>query len=129
MAALEAEEDAGLAGSTSTLSLPFARRDADRLRLVLAAQSRLREVHSSPRVKHMLAGRAYLEEALRWMEIHGGVQGRELSAHWRTLGAAEERMAADGEQEPAPEPEAAPRRRRRRRRRRGPPSGSSPVEP
>jgi len=131
MAALGAEEDDGLAASTSALSLPFARRDADRLRLVLAAQSRLREVHSSPRVKHMLAGRGYLEEALRWMEIHGGVQGRELAAHWRTLGAAEERMAADGEQEPAPEPatEAAPRRRRRRRRRRQPPSGSSPAEP
>ncbi len=39
----------------------------------------------SPRVKQLLAGRGYLEEALRWMEIHGGVQGRELAAHWRTL--------------------------------------------
>ena len=39
----------------------------------------------SPRVKQLLAGRGYLEEALRWLEIHGGVQGQELAAHWRGL--------------------------------------------
>ncbi len=128
--ALGAFEDGELPDTAPTLSLPFARKDADRLRLVLAAQSRLREVHSSPRVKHMLAGRGYLEEALRWMEIHGGVQGRELAAHWRTLGAAEERTTAGGEDEPAlePGPEPPPRRRRRRRRRRRPPSGSTPDD-
>ena len=56
----------------------------------------------SPRVKHLLAGRGYLEEALRWMEIHGGVQGQELAAHWRAPrscepapdGAADEAAAA-----------------------------------
>jgi poly(A) polymerase len=125
---LDVEDDGDPAGGPPTLSLPFARRDADRLRLVLAAQSRLREVHSSPRVKHMLAGRGYLEEALRWLEIHGGVQGQELAAHWRSLGA-EERTDAAGDGEPGAvadglQPE---RRRRRRRRRRRPPSGSAPA--
>src|SRR6266536_610597 len=104
--------------------LPFSRRDLDRLRLILAAQSRLREVHTSPRVKHLLAGRGYLEEALRWMEIHGGVQGQELSAHWRRLdleaSAGDETAAAEGLPEAAegngsrtPRP-GRPRRRRRR---------------
>jgi hypothetical protein len=113
--------------------LPFARRDADRLRLILAAQSRLREVHTSPRVKHLLAGRGYLEEALRWLEIHGGVQGQELAADWRAL-QLDETMGPPPE---APEPaeDGAPalvRRRRRRRRRRGPgpekPPASRPPE-
>ena len=87
MAALgetEADEP-GASGRDRRAVLPFARRDLDRLRLILAAQSRLREVHRSPRVKQMLAGRGYLEDALRWMEIHGGVQGQELAAHWRSL--------------------------------------------
>jgi poly(A) polymerase len=117
MAALgEPEEEGEAAGGP--LSLPFARKDADRLRLILAAQSRLREVHTSPRVKHVLAGRGYLEEALRWMEIHGGVQGQELAARWREMGPPDERVE---EEEEAAEPaaaEPAPNRRRRRRRRR-----------
>jgi hypothetical protein len=106
--------------------LPFARRDADRLRLILAAQSRLREVHTSPRVKHLLAGRGYLEEALRWLEIHGGVQGQELAADWRAL-------QLDDTMGPVPEPAEAEAgalpaaRRRRRRRRRRSPAGKPPV--
>jgi poly(A) polymerase len=125
MAALGAEEEDD-APDAGALSLPFARRDADRLRLVLAAQSRLREVHSSPRVKQVLAGRGYLEEALRWLEIHGGVQGQELAAHWRGLGGDE--RAEGGEPLPGSEPEGPPPpRRRRRRRRRRPPSGSAPA--
>jgi poly(A) polymerase len=67
------------------LALPFARRDFDRLRLILLAQTRLREIHRSPRVKHLLAGRTYFEDALRWMEIHGGLEDQELVAHWRSL--------------------------------------------
>ncbi|HVR70586.1 MAG TPA: polynucleotide adenylyltransferase PcnB, partial [Vicinamibacteria bacterium] len=118
------DEDA-VSGATA-LSLPFARRDLDRLRLILAAQSRLREVHRSPRVKQMLAGRGYLEDALRWMEIHGGVQGQELAAYWRGLGgldaadtAAEEAEGAAGDGL-ATAVEAPRRRRRRRRHRRRP---------
>lgn len=131
MAALGADEPDGFEppGVQPSLTLPFARKDADRLRLVLAAQSRLREVHSSPRVKHLLAGRGYLEEALRWLEIHGGVQGRELAAYWRGLGGAEDRGAPVWE-EPALEPavEAAPARRRRRRRRRRRPRPPLPPQ-
>jgi poly(A) polymerase len=114
------------------VALPFARRDLDRLRLLLAAQRRLRELQRSPRVKHFLASREYFDEALRWMEIHGGVEGQELVAHWRSLdtgdvpppgepGEAHEQM--DDELEaPPPRPAGggSGRRRRRRRRRRGP---------
>src|SRR6185369_15185126 len=62
MAALGEEEpdEAPSGGGPAALVLPFARRDLDRLRLILAAQSRLREVHTSPKVKHLLAGRGYL---------------------------------------------------------------------
>ena len=105
--------------------MPFARRDVERLRLILAAQNRLRELHTSPRVKGLLVGKGYLEEALRWMEIHGGVQGQELAAHWRGLELAPDAAAGD----PAAaalagglpdEPRHRPRRRRRRRARRRP---------
>src|SRR5688500_19024707 len=111
------------------LSMPFARRDVERLRLILAAQNRLRELHTSPRVKGLLMGKGYLEEALRWMEIHGGVQGQELAAHWRGL-----ELAPDTEGDPAllalaralpDEPRPRPRRRRRRRARRRPGSPAS----
>jgi poly(A) polymerase len=112
--------------------LPFARRDADRLRLILAAQSRLREVHTSPRVKHLLAGRGYLEEALRWLEIHGGVQGQELAADWRALQLDETMGPAPEPGEPADGASLAearrPRRRRRRRRGPGKPPASRPPE-
>jgi len=126
------EEDTGPEKAT-VLSLPFARRDLDRLRLILAAQSRLREVHGSPRVKHMLAGRGYLEDALRWMEIHGGVQGRELAGHWRGLGAGEvsDAAAEDGAVAGVDggAPADAPRRRRRRRRHRRRPRPAPPSPP
>jgi poly(A) polymerase len=103
------------------LSLPFARRDVDRLRLILLAQRRLHEVHRSPGVKHALAGRAYFEDALRWLEIHGGTGGQELAAHWRSLELGDMLPPdAPAGSEPAAHPPAGPRRRRRRRRR-GPP--------
>jgi poly(A) polymerase len=133
MAALgEEEPEDAPSGGPAALVLPFARRDLDRLRLILAAQSRLREVHTSPKVKHLLAGRGYLEEALRWMEIHGGVQGQELATHWRRLelepspagSAAEASVAGNGD---APRLSRSRRRRRRRPRRRPGSSSSTPV--
>jgi poly(A) polymerase len=136
MAALgEPEVEEPAAAGPAALVLPFARRDLDRLRLILAAQSRLREVHTSPKVKHLLAGRGYLEEALRWMEIHGGVQGQELAAYWRQLdleapvagAAAEAGAPLAGEEEAAPRSSRSRRRRRRRPRRR--PGPSTPVPP
>ena len=123
-------------GPPPPLVLPFARRDLDRLRLILAAQSRLREVHASPRVKQILSGRVYLEEALRWMEIHGGVQGRELAAYWRSPETHEapplapEESAVEGTLElpgTAGRPPGRPRRRRRRRRRPRPTPSSPPA--
>ena len=111
------------------LVMPFARRDLDRLRLILVAQRRLRDVHLSPGLKHTLAGRGYLDDALQWLEIHGGPEGRELAVHWRGLEAAEPPPAlspATGDSSAAPG--AEPRRRpRRRRRRRGPPPPPPPA--
>jgi hypothetical protein len=121
------------------LTLPFARRDLDRLRLILAAQNRLREVHRSPRVKQMLTGRGYLEDALRWMEIHGGIQGQELAAHWRSLDTADVPppaepgvafdLGAPAASVPAGNWDGEKRRRRRRRRRRRPAGSSTPATP
>jgi poly(A) polymerase len=129
MAELGADpDDRGPSGAVP-LSLPFARRDVERLRLILAAQNRLRELHTSPRVKGLLIGKGYLEEALRWMEIHGGVQGQELAAHWRGLelapdAAADPALAALAGTMPDEAPHR-PRRRRRRARRRRPGSPAS----
>ncbi len=125
------EEEAPPDGPPGPLVLPFARRDLDRLRLVLLAQRRLRETHDGPGAKQSLAGRNYFEEALRWLEIHGGEDGRDLAVRWRsveprsaspTTGAAASGppagdSAADGSQ---------PSRRRRRRRRRRPRSTPTP---
>jgi len=134
MAALGEEEpdEAPSGGGPAALVLPFARRDLDRLRLILAAQSRLREVHTSPKVKHLLAGRGYLEDALRWMEIHGGVQGQELATYWRRLELEPAAAAPSGEgaapaDADSPRPPRSRRRRRRRTRRRPGSSSSTPV--
>ncbi len=98
----EALEGLGGESAEATVALPFARRDLDRLRLILAAQPKLREVHRSPRVKHLLAGRTYFGDTLRWMDIHGGFEDQELVAHWRTL------ISAQAEDEPgAGEPDEA----------------------
>jgi tRNA nucleotidyltransferase/poly(A) polymerase len=135
LAALEATETDENASAGLPIALPFARRDLDRLRLILTAQNRLREVHTSPRVKQMLAGRGYLEEALRWMEIHGGVQGQELAAHWRSLDLgdmplpAEEPAGSGAEGGEGASHRPARRRRRRRRPRRHPGSSSSTPIP
>jgi len=120
IAALGGEEEPEAVEETQpALVLPFARRDLERLRLVLAAQRRLREANASPGSRAALAGKAYFAEALRWLEIHGGEEGHELVAQW-TLAAAE--MPPPGDEAPASGPEPRRRRRRRRRRRPGPPT-------
>jgi hypothetical protein len=121
-------------GPIAPLSLPFARRDLDRLRLILLAQRRLREIQRSIHVRRLLASRHYFPDALLWTEIHGGEEGRALAARWRNL----ETEGPDGATEQPPEallrPDAGegqglPKRRRRRRRRRPRPPRPPEVGP
>jgi poly(A) polymerase len=130
------DEEAPPGGSAppGPLVLPFARRDLDRLRLVLLAQRRLREAEGGAPAKQALAGRHYFDEALRWLEIHGGEDGRELAVHWRAIVPSVPSAAPVGHSsaghahapgsrasgEARPEGHPGPRRRRRRRRRRPP---------
>jgi poly(A) polymerase len=116
------------------LLLPFARRDLERLRLVLLAQRRLREAHGPGSARRMIAAKSYFDDAVRWLEIHGGADGRELGTEWRELAAAP--AAPFGEADPAtpdgPAAADAPaegdgKSRRRRRRRRRP--RTEPVPP
>jgi poly(A) polymerase len=116
-----AENEAPPPDPNAPLVMPFARRDLDRLRLILVAQRRLRDAHLSPGLKHTLAGRGYLDDALSWLEIHGGPEGRELAVHWRGLEAVEPPPAEPTAENdlagvPAADPQRRPRRRRRRRR-------------
>jgi poly(A) polymerase len=93
--------------------LPIARRDSERLRQLLAIQSRLRDLESSPRAKLALMHRGPFDDALTWLEIHG--QAPEIVEHWR--GFIEALGASGAPQEEAagePPPGEAPRRRRRR---------------
>jgi poly(A) polymerase len=123
----EEEEDPPAEGAPPAISLPFARRDLERLRLVLLAQRRLREAHSPAAARRVLAAKAYFEDAVRWLEIHGGSEGRELAAQWRgevPIGEAEEPPPPTAHP-PAPAP--ASRRRRRRRRRRPRSEPANPV--
>ena len=117
------------------LLLPFARRDLERLRLVLLAQRRLREAHGPGSARRMIAAKSYFDDAVRWLEIHGGSDGRELGAEWHALAAAPAEPLAEGEPAMADRPAAADApaegdgksRRRRRRRRRRP--RTEPVPP
>jgi poly(A) polymerase len=131
----EAEPEDRQPSTSAPLSLPYPRRDLDRMRVILLAQRRLHEVHRSPGVKHILGGRPYLEDALRWMEIHGGEGALALAAHWRSLDLRDTAHPAQGGpshppggEVPVAEGAAAPRSRRRRRRRRRRPR-PSPAPP
>ncbi len=130
VAALGVEEEADPPdadpGASGPLSLPFARRDIERLRLIQLAQRRLREGPESHPARRAIVGKSYFEEAVRWLAIHGGEEGGTLAAQWSELGPDD----PGTDEPPSPEPAtgAAPRaregevRRRRRRRRRRPPS-------
>jgi hypothetical protein len=126
----EEDEPAAAPASPTAMTLPFAKRDLEHLRLVLLAQRRLREAQAPVSARRALAARSYYEEAVRWLEIHGGTEGRELAEQWRGLGPVEHVPAAHavaavpapGDRMPAQARPAEngerPRRRRRRRRRR-----------
>ncbi len=82
--------------------LPVARRDVERLRQLLVLQPRLVDPGLTPRAQRAVLQRGAFDDAMTWLEIHGG----DAHAHsrWR-------RLAAGGGATPA-------RRRRRRRPRR-----------
>jgi poly(A) polymerase len=111
-------------------ALPFARRDLERLRLVVLAQRRLRELPGAVSARRATAAKSYFEDAVRWLEIHGGEEGRELAASWRALDRGPVAPAAEDEPSPEPSGEGAPGERegrRRRRRRRRPPRSAPPT--
>lgn len=94
-------------------SLPLARKDVERLRLILGMQRRLRDLGASVRAQRALTHRSIFRDALTWMEIHGGAP--ELVEHWISVLAE---RGADEPVMPVAAGEDAPHRRRRRRRRR-----------
>ena len=106
--------------------LPLARRDIERLRLILGLQRRLRDVTGSPRAQRALVHRNVFREALTWLEIHGDAP--DLVEHWKAILAESPRPSEPDDAQPeAMEEYRAPstrRRRRRRRRRRGAPTPS-----
>jgi poly(A) polymerase len=104
--------------------LPIPRRDVERLHQILALQTRLLDLRAAFRAQRGLLHRHVLQEALTWLEIHGGRP--DVLEHWRTL----QSQPGPGEASAAAAPGGAPadvRQRRRRRRRRRPRTGRSPV--
>jgi poly(A) polymerase len=104
--------------------LPVPRRDVERLHQILAMQPRLLDLRAPFRAQRGLLHRHVLNEALTWLEIHGGRP--DVVEHWRAL------RSEPGPGTPLPDgnvantPMPALRRRRRRRRRRSP--SASPRE-
>jgi poly(A) polymerase len=93
--------------------LPVARRDIERLQQILALQHRLTDLEAPPRAQRGLLHRSAIDEALTWLEIHGGRP--DAVSHWRQL-----QLEATPIVQPAGETVAhRPFRRRRRRGRRG----------
>jgi poly(A) polymerase len=106
--------------------LPLARRDVERLRLIMSLQRRLKDLGASPRAQRALAHRHIFREALTWIEIHGGAP--DLVAHWKSL---QEELPLETPQADADtignvDPAHVPSGRRRRRRRRGRRGGGRP---
>jgi poly(A) polymerase len=129
LAALGDDDDAGNQETPpAALTLPFARRDLERLRLVLAAQRRLRDVPGTGAGRGLVA-KSYFEEALRWLEIHGGPGAGELARLWRDEGTERPLPVSASTPEPTPTGSEATRGKRRRRRRRRRRPGSSPAAP
>ena len=100
--------------------LPIPRRDVERLHQILTIQSRLLDLRAPFRAQRALLHRHVINEALTWLEIHGGRP--EVVQHWRSLQAEPgPGTPVDGNRAVEPGgPAHLPRRRRRRRRRRYP---------
>jgi len=91
--------------------LPIARRDVERLHQIMAIQPKLLEIRAPGRAQRGLLHRSVLDEALTWLDIHGGHS--DVVAHWRELKAQGSAVQSAVEHQAE-----MPFRRRRRRRRR-----------
>ncbi|MEO8359247.1 MAG: polynucleotide adenylyltransferase PcnB [Vicinamibacteria bacterium] len=69
----------------SSISLPFARRDIERLGLLAAVGSKLHRVDLPPNTERNLARKPYFHEALLLAEIHG--LDPAIVQHWRDVEA------------------------------------------
>lgn len=135
MVELDEEVDLGhgatVAQGAAAISLPFARRDIERLGLLAAVGSKLHRTDLPPNTERNLSRKPYFQEALLLAEIHG--LEPPIVQHWRTVAesAATEVVdqgptAAPDSGAPAPRPPRStdgPRRPARRRRRPGRPRG------
>jgi tRNA nucleotidyltransferase/poly(A) polymerase len=102
--------------------LPLARRDVERLRLIISLQRRMSDLTANPRAQRSLAHRGIFREALTWMEIHGNAP--QVVEHWMAIldeggGSESSEDSGDAAEQPPPSDDGLPRRKRRRRRRRG----------
>ncbi len=123
----------GVAHGETPISLPFARRDIERLGLLAAVGSKLHRTDLPPASERNLARKPYFQEALLLAEIHG--LDAEIVGRWREVasgaGLENPESEAGGASEPGavrshpPRSTDGPRRpaRRRGRRRAGGPRG------
>jgi poly(A) polymerase len=125
IASLGGEDETEPHAPSASPALPFARRDLERLRLLLLAQRRLRDRDAAASTRQALAAKAYFEDAVRWMEIHGGPEGEELASSWRSQSKARGPAGGAAAEAPAGDERKAPPRKRRRRRRRRPDTPST----
>ena len=103
--------------------LPIPRRDVERLQQVLALQPRLLDLRAPYRAQRAVLHRHVLDEALTWLEIHGGRP--EVLQHWRSLQAQPAAAPQEPDNSREPTGDRPFKRRRRRRRRRFPSAGST----
>jgi poly(A) polymerase len=107
--------------------LPLARRDVERLRLIIGLQRRMHDLSANERSQRAMAHRGIFREALTWMEIHG--DSPEVVEHWMgildDIGESGETAPPEAESErhvqghPPASGDGLPRKKRRRGRRRG----------
>ncbi|MBX7187424.1 MAG: polynucleotide adenylyltransferase PcnB [Vicinamibacteria bacterium] len=117
----------GVAHGVTPISLPFARRDIERLGLLAAVGSKLHRTDLPRNTARNLAHKPYFQEALLLAEIHG--LDSEIVQHWRDVaagatvdGESVEAEVVPGMEPPRPHPPRSidgqrrpPRRRGRRR--------------
>jgi hypothetical protein len=97
MVELDDEVDLGhgpsMGRGEAAISLPFARRDIERLGLLAAVGSKLHRTDLAPNTERNLSRKPYLEEALLLAQIHG--LDPEIVARWRAVAQAPVDTASD----------------------------------